>query len=146
MNANGADIDRLVEDFSFLDDWEDRYRYVIELGKGLTPLSAAEHSDAHKVRGCASQVWLVSEVEGDGEPVLRFRGDSDAHIVRGLIAILLTLFSGRSARDIATLDAEAIFSRLGLREHLTSQRSNGLSAMVRRIRADAEAALADTVG
>jgi cysteine desulfuration protein SufE len=137
------DIDRVVEDFSFLDDWEDRYRYVIELGKALPPLSPSEHSDANKVRGCASQVWMVSETERGGEPVLHFRGDSDAHIVRGLIAILLALYSGRPAREIAAADAEAAFARIGLREHLSSQRSNGLSAMVARIRADAEAALAE---
>jgi cysteine desulfuration protein SufE len=145
MNVGASDIDALVADFGFLDEWEDRYRYVIELGKQLAPLTAEEHSDAYKVRGCASQVWLVSEIGRGPDPVLTFRGDSDAHIVRGLIAILLALFSGRRARDIVGLDAEAVFSRLGLREHLTSQRSNGLSSMVARIRADAEAALAEAV-
>ena len=139
-------IDSLVEDFSLLDDWEDRYRYVIELGKDLPALADSERTEANKVRGCASQVWLVSEVarvgaEQEEEPVLCFRGDSDAHIVRGLIAILLAAYSGRKARDIASTDAEAILSRLGLREHLSSQRSNGLSSMVARIRSDAEAAL-----
>src|SRR5690606_15329387 len=107
-------------------------------------LSDAEHNDRNKVRGCASQVWLVSEIARNGEARLQFRGDSDAHIVRGLIAILLTLYSGRTAREIAAIDPEAIFARIGLREHLTSQRSNGLSSMVARIRADAEAALAVT--
>jgi cysteine desulfuration protein SufE len=145
MSAATPSIDALIEDFASLDEWEDRYRYVIELGRGLAPLTPEEHSESNKVRGCASQVWLVVERERGEEPVLRFRGDSDAHIVRGLIAILLALFSGRPARDIARLDAEATFSRLGLREHLTSQRSNGLSAMVARIRADAQAALADPV-
>jgi len=136
-----AEIDGLIEDFAFLDDWEDRYRYVIELGKSLPPLADAERNDANKVRGCASQVWFVSEVLRNGEPVLRFRGDSDAHIVRGLIAILIALYSGRPAREIVATDPEAVFRRLGLRDHLTSQRSNGLSSMVARIRSDAEAAL-----
>ena len=141
MEAQTATIDSLVDDFSFLDEWEDRYRYVIELGKALPELPDAERSDANKVRGCASQVWLVREISGNGETRLNFRGDSDAHIVRGLIAILFALYSGRSAREILETDAEAAFARLGLREHLTSQRSNGLTSMVARIRADAEAAL-----
>jgi cysteine desulfuration protein SufE len=136
-----AQIDGLIEDFGFLDDWEDRYRYVIELGKNLPPLAEAERTEANNVRGCASQVWFVSEIVRNGEPVLRFRGDSDAHIVRGLIAILIALFSGRPVREILATDPEAVFRRLGLREHLTSQRSNGLTSMVARIRVDAEAAL-----
>lgn len=144
MNAPDMTIDQLVEDFRLLDDWEDRYRYVIELGKSLPPLPDAERTDANKVRGCASQVWLISEVGGKNEPVLSFRGDSDAHIVRGLIAILLAAYSGRKAREIAATDPEAIFARIGLREHLTAQRSNGLSSMVGRIRSDAEAALSET--
>lgn len=136
-------IDEITENFALLDDWEDRYRYVIELGGGLAPLSDAEHSPETKVRGCASQVWLVSETEPGGAngPVLHFRGDSDAHIVRGLIAILFAIYSGKAARDILRIDAEALFSRLGLREHLTQQRSNGLASMVERIRADASAAV-----
>ncbi len=136
-----SSIDDLVDNFTFLDDWEDRYRYVIELGKTLPALSEAEHSDANKVRGCASQVWLVSRIVRNGEVRLTFRGDSDAHIVRGLIAILLAIYSGRTAREIVDMDTEAIFAQIGLREHLTSQRSNGLSSMVARIRADAKAAL-----
>jgi cysteine desulfuration protein SufE len=142
MQTPQTAIDRLIEDFGFLDDWEDRYRYVIELGKSLPPLADAEHNEANKVRGCASQVWLVSEIRRNDEPVLHFRGDSDALIVRGLVAILIALYSGRTAREILAADTEAVFHRLGLREHLTSQRSNGLTSMVRRIRADAEAALA----
>jgi cysteine desulfuration protein SufE len=140
-----TDIDTLVEEFAFLDDWEDRYRYVIELGKELPELPDSERIDANKVRGCASQVWLVSELKRNGDARLRFRGDSDAHIVRGLIAILFALYSGRTPREIVNTDAEAAFARLGLREHLTSQRSNGLSSMVARIRADAEAALAPSL-
>ena len=142
MNSQDSAIDALVDDFSLLDDWEDRYRYVIELGRELPPLPEDERSDVTKVRGCASQVWLVSETAPAPDPVLTFRGDSDAHIVRGLIAILLKAYSGRPAEEIVATDAEAIFARLGLREHLSSQRSNGLSAMVARIRTDAEAALA----
>ncbi len=141
MDTAETAIDALVEDFGFLDDWEDRYRYVIELGKTLPELTPAEHNDANKVRGCASQVWLVSKVAGDGEKRLVFRGDSDAHIVRGLIAILLSLYSGRTAREIVEIDPEAVLARIGLREHLSSQRSNGLSSMLARIRSDAEAAL-----
>jgi cysteine desulfuration protein SufE len=132
-------LDTIRSDFALLDDWEDRYRYVIELGRALPALPAAEHVDANKVRGCASQVWLVTDVakDGDGLPRLHFRGDSDAHIVRGLIAILFAIYSDRTAKDIVTTDAEGIFSELGLREHLTPQRSNGLNSMVERIRSDA---------
>lgn len=117
-------------------DWEERYRYVIELGKDLGPLTDAERSDANKVRGCASQVWLVTEPQADG--TIHFRGDSDAHIVRGLIAILLRLFSGRAPREILGFDAPAAFETLGLKGALSQQRSNGLASMVARIRADAE--------
>lgn len=137
-------IQDLIEDFGLLDDWEDRYRYVIELGKTLPPLTEAEHNDRNKVRGCASQVWLVKEVARNGEPVLTFRGDSDAHIVRGLIAILLALYSGKPAHEITETDPEAMFRRMGLREHLTAQRSNGLSSMVARIRSEAQSELAES--
>ncbi|CAL8970372.1 Cysteine desulfuration protein SufE [Rhodoplanes serenus] len=137
-------IDEILDNFSLLDDWDDRYRYIIELGRGLPPLPEADHVEANKVQGCASQVWLTTQVEPNGAagPVLRFQGDSDAHIVRGLIAILFALYANRSARDILSVDATAVFERLGLREHLTPQRSNGLKSMVARIRRDAEAALA----
>jgi cysteine desulfuration protein SufE len=139
-------IDEIVENFSLLDEWDDRYRYVIELGRALSALPASEHTEANKVRGCASQVWLVTHVKPDGAagPVLSFKGDSDAHIVRGLIAILLALYSGKSAREILDTDALKLFDRLGLRENLTPQRSNGLRSMVERIRTDANAALAAT--
>ncbi|AAK23045.1 cysteine desulfuration protein SufE [Caulobacter vibrioides] len=129
----------LADEFELLGDWEERYRYVIELGKDLAPLTDAERSEANKVRGCASQVWLVTEPQADGSIV--FRGDSDAHIVSGLIAILLRLYSGRAAADIAGFDAKAAFDRLGLSEALSSQRSNGLKSMVARIQRDAQAAL-----
>ena len=138
-----AAIDEIIENFELLDEWDDRYRYVIELGRTLPPLPEADHNETTKVRGCASQVWLVSHVTPDGGagPALRFDGDSDAHIVRGLIAILFALYSGKSAREILATDAIAVFDRIGLREHLTPQRSNGLRSMVERIRSDAQAAL-----
>ena len=137
-------IDDIVENFELLDQWDDRYRYVIELGRTLPPLADDAHIEANKVRGCASQVWLVTHVKPDGAagPMLSFEGDSDAHIVRGLIAILFALYSGRRAKEILDIDPEAIFDRLGLRENLTPQRSNGLRSMVERIRAEAKAALA----
>lgn len=132
----------LIEDFSLLDEWEDRYRYVIELGRELEALPEDARTDANKVRGCASQVWLLTHVETrDGATVLTFRGDSDAHIVRGLIAILMRLYSGRTAAEILSLDAPAVLERLGLNQQLTPQRSNGLASMVARIRRDAEAVL-----
>jgi cysteine desulfuration protein SufE len=137
-------IDEIVENFTLLDQWDDRYRYVIELGRTLQPLPDSAHTDTNKVRGCASQVWLLTHVKPDGAagPVLTFDGDSDAHIVRGLIAILFALYSGKSAHEILTTDALALFDRIGLRENLTPQRSNGLRSMVERIRAEAKAALA----
>ncbi len=133
-------IEQITADFDLLDDWEDRYRYVIELGKGLEPLADAERTDANKVRGCASQVWLATHrEERDGKTVLHFIGDSDALIVRGLVAIVIALFDRRPPAEIVATDAEALFSSLDLRAHLTAQRSNGLRALVDRIRADAEA-------
>ncbi|NIJ42484.1 cysteine desulfuration protein SufE [Parvibaculum indicum] len=136
--------EELIEDFAFLDDWEERYRYVIELGKDLQPLTDEEHSPENKVTGCASQVWLVREIHPgeDGRPRLVFRGDSDAHIVRGLIAILLRIFSGKTPEEIASIDAREIFGKLGLNEHLSPQRSNGLFSMVARIQAEAKAVAA----
>jgi len=136
-------IDEITENFELLDDWEDRYRYVIELGNALEPLGESEYAAEHKVQGCASQVWLISETAPDssGKPHLYFRGDSDAHIVRGLIAILLAIYSGKAPDEIASYDAESIFAQMGLQDHLTQQRSNGLASMVARIRADANAAL-----
>ena len=133
-----AELDALAEEFSLFEDWEERYRYIIDLGRELEPLSAAEHIDANKVRGCASQVWLVAEPgEGGG---LHLRGDSDAHIVRGLIAILLRLYSDRRPDEVLRFDARRAYDRLGLNGALTAQRSNGLFSMVGRIRRDAGAA------
>jgi cysteine desulfuration protein SufE len=140
MSGVDGELESLAEEFDLLGDWEERYRYVIELGKELEPLTDAERSEPNKVRGCASQVWLVTEPQADGR--LRFRGDSDAHIVRGLIAILLRLFSGRPPREILAFDARAGLDRLGLSGALSAQRSNGLASMVARIRRDAELAAA----
>jgi cysteine desulfuration protein SufE len=138
-----ADIDEITGNFSVLDDWDDRYRYLIELGRELPPLAEGARSDANKVQGCASQVWLDTTVRsnGAGGPQLVFAGDSDAHIVRGLIAILFAVYSGKSAKDILATDAVKLFESMGLREHLTPQRSNGFRSMVERIRTDAQAAL-----
>lgn len=130
-------IDQIRDDFGFLDDWEDRYRYVIELGKDLTPLSDAEKNAENKVQGCVSQVWLVTEKSDNSEPVLHFRGESDAHIVNGLVAIMLAAYSGQTAAQIQNTDGEAILASLGLDAHLTPQRANGVRAMVNRIQSDA---------
>ncbi|WP_249780706.1 SufE family protein [Bradyrhizobium sp. dw_78] len=136
-------IDEIIESFALLDEWDDRYHYVIELGRGMRLLSEADRTEANKVQGCASQVWLATTVRFDnGHPVLSFSGDSDAHIVRGLVAILLAVISGRQASAILETDPIALFERLGLREHLTPQRSNGFRSMVTRIHADARQALA----
>ena len=135
-------IDTIRSDFALLDDWEDRYRYVIELGKALPPLPDELRTDANKVRGCASQVWLATELASSGPAkVFALQGDSDAHIVRGLVAILFALYQGRTPQEALAIDAQAEFARLGLKEHLTPQRSNGFASMVERIRRDAQAAL-----
>ena len=138
-----TDIDEIKDNFALLEDWDDRYRYVIELGRTLDPMPDAEHSAANKVQGCASQVWLSKRrvTDGSGQLRLHYLGDSDAHIVRGLIAILLSLYSDRPPQEILSTDAIAVFDELGFREHLTPQRSNGLRAMVERIRSDARQAL-----
>jgi cysteine desulfuration protein SufE len=140
---NGMAIDEIIGNFEMLDEWEDRYRYLIELGRTLEPMPKEAYNDANKVRGCASQVWLETNVSQDaqGRPVLTLRGDSDAHIVRGLVALALALYSGRTAQDIISADALPVFADLGLSQHLTPQRSNGLRAMVERIKAEARAAL-----
>jgi cysteine desulfuration protein SufE len=136
-------IDEIIANFAYLDDWEDKYRYVIELGRLLEPMAEDGHGEANRVHGCASQVWLQAFRARRGEaPVLTFLADSDAHIVKGLIYILLAIYSGRSAGDILAIDAAVIFRRLGLDQHLTPQRANGVRAMVERIRSEARAALA----
>lgn len=144
LSAEVMTIDEIIENFALLEEWDDRYRYVIELGRSLRPLCERDRCDVNKVQGCASQVWLATTVRpnGAGGPVLNFAGDSDAHIVRGLIAILFAMYSGRHAREILATDAGSTFERLGLREHLTPQRSNGFRSMVERIRSDARTALA----
>jgi cysteine desulfuration protein SufE len=138
-----ASIEDIRGDFAVLDDWEDRYRYVIDLGRTLEPLSDAAHNDVNKVRGCVSQVWLELQrnESADGESLLRYRGDSDSHLVRGLVAIAIALFSGRTAQQILGTDALAVFRELGLEQHLTPQRSNGVRAMIERIRSDAQTAV-----
>lgn len=136
-------IDSIREDFAFLDNWEDKYRYVIELGESLPPYPDEARDAAHKVQGCVSQVWLLPERGTGPDPVILFHGDSDAHIVRGLVAIVLAVYSGRNAGEIGTIDAEALLRSLGLDEHLTPQRANGLRAMIKRIKQEAHAALAE---
>ena len=135
-------IDTIRSDFALLDEWEDRYRYLIELGRNLPPFPEALRTDANKVRGCTSQVWLASGLRrtaAGAPPVLELQGDSDAHIVRGLVAVLLALYQGRTPEDVLRTDAKAVFADLGLGQHLTPQRSNGFFSMVDRIFKDARA-------
>lgn len=135
-------IDDIIENFSYLDEWEDRYKYVIELGKELEPMPDALQVDANKVRGCSSQVWLSTQTSKDGSDTrLHFLGNSDAHIVRGLVSITLSIFNDKTATEIVGLDVEDIFQKIQLREHISAQRSNGLNSMLQRIKADAAAAL-----
>lgn len=140
-------LDEIIDNFSYLEDWEDRYRYVIELGRDLEPLDEAAHTEANKVLGCASQVWLETKVHrvGQGEPVLTFRADSDAHIVRGLVALILALYTGKTASQVLGTDAQGLFDQLGLSAHLTRQRTNGIRSMVERIKRDARRAAEEPV-
>lgn len=131
------DLNEIVDNFETLDEWEDRYRYLIELGRELEPLAEAAHNDVNKVRGCASQVWVESTVHRNGETRITFKGDSDAHIVRGLITLVFALYSGKTSGEIVATEAQPLFDRLGLSAHLTPQRSNGVRAMVERIKTDA---------
>ncbi len=134
------DIEDIVENFSYLDEWEDRYKYVIELGKMLEPMPQELQNDTNKVRGCASQVWLSTQAsEKDGQKVLHFLGDSDAIIVKGLVSITLAMFNDKTPQAILDTDAESIFDAIQLREHISAQRANGLTSMIQRIRADASA-------
>ena len=136
-------LEDIIDNFELLDDWDDRYRYLIELGRELEPLSTSAHNETNKVRGCASQVWLETTVDtSDGDPRLTFRGDSDAHIVKGLITLVFALYSGKTSSAIVATEAQPVFERLGLSSHLTPQRSNGVRAMVERIKADARNASA----
>ena len=132
-----TELAQIIDDFAFLDEWEDRYRYVIELGKALPDLPEDKRISANKVQGCASQVWLVTHSDGGADPVLTFEGDSDAHIVKGLVAIVLATYSGKPASEIARLDALDVFGKIGLVEHLSPQRANGLRSMIKRIRNEA---------
>lgn len=136
-----TNIDQIREDFAFLDDWEDKYRYVIELGEALPPFPDEARDDAHRVQGCVSRVWLIAEPGSGDDPAIALQGDSDAHIVRGLVAIVLALYSGRPASEIIATDAEATLKSLGLDEHLTPQRANGLRSMIKRIKTEAQGAL-----
>ena len=137
-------LETIISDFELLDDWEDRYRYIIDLGRELQPLPASAHSDANKVAGCVSQVWLET-TKGDGpDPVVSFKGDSDAHIVRGLVALVFAIYSGHKASVIGNTDAMAVLKTLGLDQHLSPQRSNGLNSMVQRIQREAADALHKT--
>ena len=132
-----TELAQIIDDFAFLEEWEDRYRYVIELGKALPDLPDDKRVSANKVQGCASQVWLVTHSDGGADPVLTFEGDSDAHIVKGLVAIVLATYSGKPASEIARLDALDVFGKIGLVEHLSPQRANGLRSMIKRIRNEA---------
>lgn len=132
-----AEIQTIIDDFEFLDEWEERYRYLIELGRDLTEISDDQKNASTKVKGCVSQVWLITKPETGSDPVIHFEGDSDAHIVKGLVAVMLALYSGKHASEIIKIDAEAIMKQLGLDEHLTPQRANGLRAMVARIKDEA---------
>ena len=136
MSTPDERLSDLIDDFEFLDDWEDRYLHVIDLGKSLDPLTDAERNPANKVQGCASQVWIVTEPKGER---FHFRGDSDAHIVKGLIAVVHAALDGRTPEGVLRFDVEDVLSRIGLSEHLSSQRANGLRSMVERLRRDAEA-------
>jgi cysteine desulfuration protein SufE len=131
-------LDELIAGFELIEDWDERYRYLIELGRELEPLPEAARTEANKVRGCASQVWLETRRADDG--TLHFRGDSDAHIVRGLVRLILAIYSGQPPAVIMATDHASVFDRLGLAQHLTPQRSNGVRSMVTRIKAEAQGA------
>ncbi|WP_425419014.1 SufE family protein [Oricola indica] len=133
-------LETITDDFAFLDDWEDKYRYVIEIGKSLPDMPESEKTAANKVNGCVSQVWLATSTGDGSDPVVTFRGDSDAHIVRGLVAIMIAALSGRKASEIGSFDAAELLKLLGLEDNLTPQRSNGLRAMVARMKEEAHAA------
>ncbi len=141
-------IETIVDDMGFLDDWEDRYRYIIELGRMLPPFPEVARTEANKVRGCASQVWLDTHIDNasSADPRLVYLGDSDAHIVRGLVAMAIALYSGKKAKEIVATDAIEFFGNLGLKEHLSAQRSNGFRSLIDRIRHDAVASLSRPAG
>ena len=134
-----ADIDALVDEFDFLGDWEERYRYLIEMGQALPGLPDAERNDDTRVKGCVSQVWMV--IDDGPDHALELRGDSDAHIVKGLVALLSRLYDGRKPAEALSIDPKEVLGRIGLAEHLSPQRSNGLASMIKRIQAEAQARL-----
>ena len=132
-------IEEIMEGFEYLDDWEDRYAYLIDLGKGVEGLSEAERTEVHRVQGCTSQVWLVWSVTGEGDELrLNFRGDSDAHIVRGLVSVLLSAYTGKTPHELLEVDIEALFKRMGLEKNLSVSRRNGFFSMVERVRSVAQ--------
>jgi len=133
-------LEKIISDFEFIEEWEDRYRYVIDLGDQLEPYPEELKTPETKVQGCVSQVWLTSELKNEENKII-LSGDSDAHIVRGLMAIVFAIFSGKSPEEILKIDVQLIFKTLGLNEHISPQRSNGLNAMVKRIQSDAQHAL-----
>ena len=141
MMAERMHIEEIIENFEFLDEWDDRYKYLIELGDQLKPFPEALQNNETKVQGCVSQVWIASRTGEGPDPLVEFIGTSDAHIVRGLVAVTLAIFSGKKASEIGHIDEQSIFNKLGLAEHITPQRSNGLRAMVARIKEIAAAAL-----
>lgn len=132
-------LDELIEEFAFFDDWEERYRYIIDLGKELPEFPEEARTEENRVHGCQSNVWLVPDIDEGPPPRIRFVADSDAHIVRGLIGVLIIAYSGKTAREILDLDIQDAFKQLGLDKHLSPTRSNGFYAMVKRIRTLAEA-------
>jgi cysteine desulfuration protein SufE len=138
VTVKSVAIEELLDDFEFLDTWEDRYRYIIELGDELEEMPAHLKTEENRVQGCVSNVWLVFDVEPGEPPVINFIADSDSQIVRGLVAILLMLCSGRTAQEVLSADVESVFEKLELRKHLSRSRSNGLHAMIKRIRTLAE--------
>jgi cysteine desulfuration protein SufE len=141
MTDTSMTFDDIAENFAVLDEWEDRYRYIIELGRALPPLNASDRTDANKVLGCASQVWVGTKVTPSHSGLrLSFVGDSDAHIVKGLVAIVFAIYQGKTPAEVTSIDAMAKLASVGLDEHLTPQRSNGVASMIKRIKADAAAA------
>lgn len=136
------DIDEIIENFQFLDDWDDRYKYLIELGSALPEFPVEQQTPENKVQGCVSQVWVTYEKTDEPDPILKFKGGSDAHIVSGLVAITLAIFSDKKASEIIETDEMKIFNSIDLSEHITPQRSNGLRSLVERIKLHAQQALA----
>lgn len=134
MAVEAMSVEQLIESFDLLDEWDERYRYIIELGDQLDEMPAELKTEQSRVEGCVSNVWLVYEVQAGNPPRIQFIADSDSQIVRGLVAMLLMIYSGRTPQEIIDVDIDAVFDRVGLKQHLSRSRSNGLRSMVRRIR------------